>query len=73
MVSTVLTAVVQTVMCLKAVIRQADTVIEAANLDGEETLVIRVGMFFTLNVCNFFSTIIIIFIINELNVLNVGV
>lgn len=54
MVSTVLTAVAQTVMCLKAVISQADNVIEAVNRDGEETLVIMVGMFFTLNVCTYF-------------------
>lgn len=36
----------KTVMCLKAVICQADNVIKAVNLDGKDTLVIRVGMFF---------------------------
>lgn len=53
MVSTVKTTVAQTVICLKAVISQADNVIEAVNLDGEGTFVIMVGMFSTLNVCTY--------------------
>lgn len=45
MVLTVKTAVAQTVICLKAVISQADNVILAVNLDGKDTLVVMVGMF----------------------------
>lgn len=50
MVPTV-TDVAQTVMYLEVVIGQVDSVKEAVNVDGEETLVIKVGLFYTTYIC----------------------
>lgn len=49
MVPTV-TDVAQTALHLEVVIRQAGIVMEAVNVDGEDTFVINVSLFYTTNI-----------------------